>query len=211
MDDKLMSAGFVADAIIAYMRNENRPTDEEADFLDRMPMISALRERISESDIPWLLKVVEKESGPIAGLFCSLLRNHIHRQEVKICLESRWNTANLLLKNRLMWRMLDDPDLPGEWHRRFFDFVLADWNNFQDSGLKFYGGSQQALGNILSRLADPAFPSSKKWIYLCSAAGVVEDRNAAKAVVDSGRSMNDPFAREVAEILLKRFYSEDDK
>jgi hypothetical protein len=209
MDFAFAATGFVADAIIDHLRSGNYPTDSEAIFLDRRPLIDGLRQRINENDIPRLLNIVRVESGPRAGLACSLLRNFVQQDQVKSCFEARWASATAFLKNRLMWRLLDIPELPQAWHRRFFDFILNEWSTFRDFNLVFYGGSQQALGSILSRMMDQSFPDSKKWIYPCSAIGVVEDQGAVRALVHLGRSMNDPFAREVADALLQRFFPDE--
>ncbi len=203
------SSEYVADAIIVYIREGHYPSDESAVFLDRLPLIDALRQRIGEDDVPWLLSLVENESGPAAGLACTLLRKHIHQQEVKNCLETRWNTANPYLRNRLLWRMLDDPNLSREWHRRLFNFVLEEWDMFRDFNLMFYEGSLKAVSRILSRLGDTSYPDSKKWIYFCCVPDVVEDRRAAKTLINIGLSANDEFTREVAEVLLERFFSDN--
>lgn len=206
MNNKSTELDFAADAIIAHLRQGNRPTDSEAAFLDRRPLIDAFRQRITSNDLDWLLGIVNTASEPVAGLACSLLRHHVSAALVKSAFGKRWDSARPYLKNRLMWRMLDDPELPKEWHQRFFEFVLAEWETFRDFNLTFYGNSRAALGRILTRITDPSFPDSKKWIYLCCPIEVVDDQDAAKAVVFLGRSMTDPFAQHVAEVLLQRFY-----
>lgn len=206
MESEFVTAPFVVDAVIAYMREGNVPTDEDAALLDRMPVIDALRQRVSENDVPWVLGIIEKETGPAAGLACSLLRKYAHRSEVKDCLENRWGTASPYLKNRLMWRILDDPGLPQERHRELFEFVLANWDTFRDFNLEFYGRGAEGFRNFRSRIEDPTFPESKKWIYLCCAPDATEDRGEAREMVNQGLSMSDPFAREVAATLLRRFF-----
>src|SRR5215213_335378 len=200
---------FVADAIYTYMRNGNLPTERDSDFLDRMPLIDTLRQRVSEEDLPWLMDIVENEDGLTAGLYCSLLRKYSHRQDVKTRLEGRWDSASAYLKNRLMWRMLDNPELPQEWHERFFDFVLEEWQVFNDFNLKFLGRSQLGISNIISRLGDSSFPESKKWIYLCCVPVVVEDKKLARILINLGQSIADPFARKVTQILSERFFSDE--
>jgi hypothetical protein len=202
---------FVANAIYTYMKNGNLPTEKDSDFLDRMPLIDALRQRVSEEDISWLMDIVENEEGVTAGLCCSLLRKHSHRQDVKTRLEGRWDSASAYLKNRLMWRMLDNSGLSLEWHQRFLDFVLEEWEVFSSFNLKFLGRSQQGISNIISRLEDSTFPESKKWIYLCCVPAVVEDPNLARLMIRPGQSMADPFAQKVTRILLERFFSDENR
>jgi hypothetical protein len=211
MERDFMATPFVADAVIAYMRGGNVPTDAEAALLDRIPVIDALRQRVLDDDVSWILNIIEKETGQAAGLACSLLRKHALRPDVKSCFDNRWGTANPYLKNRLMWRMLDDPQLPQVRHREFFEFVLANWDTFRDFNLEFYGRGAESFRNIRSRIEDPSFPASKKWIYLCCAPDAIEDRGEAKALVEQGLSMTDPFAREVAVTLLERFFPSEGK
>jgi hypothetical protein len=206
MSADFMQTSFVADAIIAALRSGSYPSDEEARALDRRPLIDLLRQRIEESDVQPLLSIVERGPDGLAGFAASLLRRYAQQDTVKNCFESQWGKATPYLKNRLMWRMLDDPNLDQAWHARFFEFVIAEWKTFRDFNQEFYGGGPKALASILTRLADATFPESKKWIYLCSAPEVIDDRAAAKALVTLGRSMSDPFARDVAEILLERFF-----
>ncbi len=205
MDFEFTKTGFVADAIIAHLRNGNYPTDEEAVFLDRIPIIDLLRQRVFETDFPFLLDAIKRDSGPAAGFACSLLRKYAQQEQVKSLFQVRWASATTFLKNRLIWRLLDDPDLSQEWHKSLRDFVFDEWASFRDFNLKFLGTSHQGICNIISRIGDPSFPKSKKWIYLCCIPTVVESREAAQALLNMGKSLSDPFARETAEEVLQRF------
>jgi hypothetical protein len=106
-----------------------------------------------------------------------------------------------------MWRILDDPQLPDEWHRTIFDFVIAEWETFSGVVRMFLGGPKSIIPNVLRRLGDASYPESKKWINFCRLPEIAEDQEAAKALVSLGRLMPDPFCREVAEVLLQRFFA----
>jgi hypothetical protein len=207
MSSDFTTIQFVADAIIAHIRAGHIPSNGDADVLDSRPLIDALRLRVSETDVPWILKCIENESDSAAGLACSLLRAHSVRPEVRQCFENRWQTASPYLKNRLIWRMLDDPELPQALHREFFRFLIDEWDTFVDFNRSFYGDGKKGVLSLLSRIGDPSFPDSKKWIYLCCVPSVIEDNEAAKTLVSIGFTMSDPFAHEVARSLLEHFFT----
>lgn len=204
MNNEFMKMDFVADAITAHMNNGARPTVQVAAYLDRMPLIDSLRQRISQADIPRLIEVIERETGETAGLAVSLLRRYASDQRVKDCLAARWDTADVYLKSRIMWRLMDDPALPESWHTRIYEFVLAEWKVFAEFNQTFYGQGKEGVSNLLARLATPDFPSTKKWVYLCCVPVVLSNHDAARGVLEFGLTLNDHFAKEVAAELLQK-------
>lgn len=109
------------------------------------------------------------------------------------------------MRTQLLWRILDDPTLPMEWHNRLFQFVLAEWDTFQASSVKFLGPSHElVIIRALERYGDPSFPTEKKWAYLCSGAGATSYAKAARALLAIGQQCTDPFIRNVANTLLAR-------
>ena len=197
---------YVADAVIFSLRAGNLPDEESGDYLNRLPIVDMLRDRINKDDLQWIIEVLEKETGEVAGLFLSLIRKFDLQPDVKSFLRNRWESANAFLKAHLMWRILDDPELPEEWNRKIFDFILAEWETFHKVSLKFLGTPETVVMQALKRIGDPTFPDSKKWSYLCRVPEVASDQESAKALVSMGLTMKDPFAREVAGILLERFF-----
>lgn len=198
----VLATKFVAGAILSHLRSGARPTEEEARLLNQFTLIGTLRDHVVEDDVPWLLEVVNSQSGWVATLCLGLLRKFVQRQEIQTQLRSRWENADAFFQNKLMWRLLDDPQLPSLWQRKIFQFILDDWQNFRSYLLFFHGAPDKVLPEVLRRIGDPAFPASKKWVYLCTAAAASDDPIAAKALVGFGRSLPDPFAQEVAEHLL---------
>lgn len=204
---------YMADAIIAYIRAGHLPTEEAADYMNRFPLIDEFRRaRITEEDLPWLIEVVRRESRMVGAYCLSLLRKYDERDDVKTFLRSRWETADAFFRAQLIWRLLDDPDLPQEWHRKLFNFVLAEWEAFRDSQVRFMG-PHDALTNCLIRISDPDFTASKKWAYLCAAAAAGKRAGAMALVktihdepwryLDSKDQFVFTFMREVTEALLK--------
>src|SRR5262249_15061292 len=125
------------------------------------------------------------------------------------CFESRWESASAYLKNRMMWRMLDDPSLAQAWHHTFREFVFNEWDTFSDFNIRFYGKSLKGLNSIISRLGDEKFPVSKKWVYICSIVEAVEDVKTAESLVKLAASIGDQFARETAEEVRRRFFASE--
>lgn len=201
-----ISCGFVADAVVASLRGGSWPDDEEADWLNRLPIIDTIRARIRQSDLDWVWQVVESERGERTGLFLSLLKSFTKEEAVQARLQHLWRDANPFVRSHLMWRILDDPKLPASWHNDLFQFTLAEWNTFQRVSLKFLGSPQDAVAEALKRFGDPSFPESKKWAYLCRVPGVAHDQQAARALVSLGLQVKDDFTRKVAEELLRRFF-----
>ncbi|MFN3650355.1 MAG: hypothetical protein ACK47B_12330 [Armatimonadota bacterium] len=205
---KSASWGFVAEAVLASLRRGNRPSEEEADYLNRLPFIDVARDHVTDSDLQWLLEVINQESGPFAALCLSLLQKYSCRREVQDALRARWENAGPCLKAHLLWRLLDDPSLQWQWHKTLVDFVLSGegWPVFRDVSRTFLGTPETVVTEALKRITSPAFPESKKWAYLCRVPEVAADRAAARAFVSLGCNSSDPLTRYVAEQLLERFY-----
>jgi polar amino acid transport system ATP-binding protein len=197
----------VADAVVAQIRNGSFPEGENAEFLNRFQIIDLLRERIDETDLPRLFGVIEGREGASAAFALSLLRKFSERQEVQARLRSRWKSANAFLRGYLLWRILDDPELPGDWHATLFDFVFKEWDTFRKEQLMFWGMRKNVLEGIKSRISNPSFPESKKWAYLCCLPELAEDQKAAEGMIRSELDSSDAFTREVSRRLLDRFFS----
>lgn len=196
---------FTADAIIAHIRDGHWP-GAGWESLNRFPQIDLLRARVEEKDIPRLFDIVEQNSDPSAALALSLLHHFCRREDVKLRLQARWDSADVSLQSHLLWRILDDPHLPQEWHARLFDFILSEWETFKNEQIQFMGNPQNVIPRALRRIDDPTFPETKKWAYLCCVPEIAEDQAAAKALVGLGHKFDDSFTRKVAAVLLKQLF-----
>ncbi len=205
MTEELAQSDFIANALTAHLRSGCLPAEAQAAGLDRRPLIDRLRKRVEPRDSSWLLPLVQSAPDTIAGLACSLLRHQMQDSKVRACFEARWSSASAYLRNRIMWRLLDNPSLESSWHQVFRQFVFDEWEVFQRFNQTFYGPPETAVGSLLSRILDPSFPDSKKWIYLCCAPGVTEDVEAARAVIRVGLLLPNSLTSDVADQLLRGF------
>ena len=144
--------------------------------------------------------------GGSAAFAVSLLRHFSLQPDVQPRIWARWESASTYLRCHLLFRILDDPALQVEWHRKLFNFVLDEWEVFNQVQIKFLGSPENVISHVLRRIGDPSFPDSKTWAYLCTVPGLVEDKNVARALVGLGLNSTDPFTREVADQLLDRFF-----
>ena len=83
---------------------------------------------------------------------------------------------------------------------------MDEWGTFSKVVLNFFGTPEQVLLYVGRRIADPLVPKRKKWAYLCCLPQIAANQSAAKDVILKSQSDPDPFVREVAEKLLKRFF-----
>jgi hypothetical protein len=209
-----MFLDFVAEAIIRHLKEGNWQThilsDTDGDLLNRLPLIDILRSKVDENDVSSILRILESQEGEAAGLYLSLLKRFTKtNNEVKSWLKTHWAQSSPFLKAHLMWRILDDPGLTDKWHRNIFTFVLSEWEVFNHVSLKFLGTPQTVILQVLKRIGDPDYPSSKRWSYLCRFPDAAEDREAARSLLWVARNMKDntPFTQEVADTLWEKFFS----
>jgi hypothetical protein len=178
---------------------------DEADQYNSTPFMLAVRPRVQESDLGWIFARLAEVSDARAGLYVGLLSKWVTTERVRTFLKSHWEIASPYVRSQLLWRMLDDPELSPEWHTTLFEFVLAEWEEFQTASRKFLGTAHElVLSRALERYADSAWPASKKWAYLCSALGASDYPGALKLVLRLGELSGDQFQAEVAARLHQK-------
>ena len=205
----LVSLPFVADAVLAHLQSGKRPSVDEAVALTRLPLVAALRARIAPDDENWVVDLVNM-SGNYAKLGVSLIKNLAKKQaHVRELLRTRFlnaEGADASLRAWLFWKILDDPTLDQQWHKRLFDYAMEEWDTFRGPTLEHFGTPEQVLPLVLERLADASRPKSKQWASLVCLP-VAADKAAAKAVILLCHASLDEFGKKVADDLLKRFFS----
>ena len=201
---------FVAVAILNEMRRGTVPIGGVAADLVALPLIDELRQCTEDDDLRWILPGTRDSPTDEAALHVSLLKRFAATPDVQHHLRSMFDTPNTSesLRTHIMWRLLDDPDLPLEWHEKLFTFVLKEWSTFHAIQLRFFGADGDViLPYVLGRIGDTRSPTSKKWAYLCCLPEAVDSRSA-QAVLQLSRTASDPFLTRVADTLLRRFFNE---
>lgn len=204
---------YVADAIVNRLASGLWPSEEDAAHLIYASEIPRMRLLVSDDPrlASELLQVASTETGHRAAFFLALLR--YVAAEAK-CAQS---LRDLFLKNcdtypvfacHLIWRLLDDPELPLDWHQTLFKYVLDHWDSWKRHSAEFEEpGPRETATVVESRLGDPTFPASKKWIYLlCLPDGLAADLEEARRIVERETGSSDNFRSHVAQEIARRFW-----
>jgi hypothetical protein len=194
-----------AHTILRRLRAGDIPSASKALDLHTATVLDELRPLIEPTDIEWIFSLASTADDERAALYLSLLAPHATRPEVQEALRRAWETGSVYLKTTLLWRLIDDPRLPIEWHKKLFKFVLREWAAFQKHSLSFFDGRDETVvTKSLDRYFNPGTPESKKWAYLCSIANVERYPFAVQEIVELGLTNDNEFVREVAATLLDR-------
>lgn len=170
----------------------------------RYPQIDYLRKQVREADLTLLLDLARTQGTPTAALALGLLQPFRERAEVDALLRSLWDThSDFEVRYNVLFRLLDSPTLDPALHDEVYEFVISNLDSFIPAREYWYGGPQEVLESIRNRLADPAFPNSKAWVYLCSAVASSDEEGARTLIVSYLDSPDHRVAR-TAETLLAR-------
>lgn len=189
---------------LSSMRRGDCPTSEEAAQLHQAAVIGSLRKLVEPSDLSWLLPLIKSSDEKLAGLSISILASHSRNPQVQESLQEAWQVSSPHLQSVIMWRLLDDPDLPHDWQERLFQFVLAEPTVFHANCLRFFGGTEESLiAFVLERVSSAHIAESKKWAYLCAVSGVENYPGAAAVIIRMGLNSDNEFTTRVAKQLLE--------
>ncbi len=195
--------------ILEQLRSGAVPSAAEALDLHTATVLDELRPLIEPSDIGWIFAVAATADDERVGLYMSLLAPYAQRPDVQEAVRKAWDEGSVYLKTVLLWRLIDDPNLPIAWHRKLFGFVLVEWEAFQRHSLSFFDGQDEVvITKSLERYFSPSIPESKKWAYLCSVANVDRYPMTRHGIVGLGLASTHEFVREVAAHLLDRIPTE---
>jgi len=196
--------GKMVNELVSRLRSGYRPTDSEISDWNVAQNIDGLRRQVMESDLAWIMPAIAEDDGPRAAFYLALLQPLAAKAEVRDLLTRRFETASPYLKSQLIWRLLDDADLPAAVHETLFQFVMSDWQSFQGSSVAFLGSPSEILAAALGRLADCL--ASKRWIYLCCLPQYAADQRAVKGLLIVASGSADALMARVARALLDRFF-----
>lgn len=194
---------YVVDKIVDDIRQGVQIDDELAESLDVFPMSDLLRKEISKSDVSMLIKLVDGGSVSVGNLAINLLKDYVREPRVNKKLISLWKARdkNVYTRNHTVMLRLMDNVANISMHSEFFNFILANFDDFKKKVVRFPEGVTNVLAFCESRLNDKKFQSSKKWVYLCGALAS-DDKKGARALLKKYAS-GDKFHGMVAKKMLE--------
>jgi hypothetical protein len=205
---------FVADAIAAHLESGAFPDEGDAARLLYAAEIKIMRELAAQRPalVERVLQIAESETGARPAFALALIRHACSQPGIAArlrCLFDERATRDPALACHLVWRVLDHPDLPDQWHKRLIDYLMSNWDAWKRHLAEFKEpGPDGMIPVIRGRLDDPTYPTLKKWIYLlCLPDGLASDSQAAERMIREAAGSNEENIRHVAEALLSRFYS----
>jgi hypothetical protein len=204
---------FVAEAIVAHLESGAFPDEGDAARLLYAAEIEIMRELVGRRPglVERLLKIAEAGTGARPAFALTLIRHWCDQPEVAARLRALFEAREArdpALACHIVWRVLDDPKLPEEWHRRLFDYLMKNWDAWKRHVAEVKEpGPEGMIETVRGRLENPTYPRSKKWIYLlCLPDGLASDRLEAERMIREAASSPEEHMRSVAEVLLSRFY-----
>lgn len=189
--------------IVKQLRLNVEPSVEVASGLNHIEPMAYLRRIIREEDISRLLDLSAQRSDARAAFYLGLLAAHSAHHLVQSTLRARWEQATPYVRTHLVWRLADDPSLPASWHDILQNHVFTEWDLFQRESVKYLGPEPSLiLSRAMERYTDYRTSDSKRWLYLCSAAGTKQYENTLKFLLSHARFSLDARRRVVAEKVL---------
>ena len=201
---------FLAEAVLNQIRKGKWPNPDEAQLIMRLPVIAAIRCRLTKSDASRCVEVVEGREDTVAAFASLLLRPYCADSVIHDRLLVRWKSASPELQCHLLWRILDDPELSLNIHEQLFQFVLMHWQVWKSTIDSFYHSDpERVLEKVKARLLDTSIPESKKWVYLCGLPEFASDQQKARdLIVLYGAETAESFSKDVCHRLVQRFWPE---
>ena len=162
----------LASKIMADIRANREIEDSQARLANSFPHIDSIRHQVRSNDLPTILALTDHNQEGVRGLAFSLLKSMDNDPEIMSYLQTLWRRrTDFNTRQNIMWRILDFADLSPEFHRQIFRFVKKNWSEFIEIQTRFMGGGKgpvHVMPAVESRLANPGFPESKHWAYLCA-------------------------------------------
>lgn len=195
----------IATLVVDALRRGHSLSSAETSVLDRLPHIDRLRHAIEAQDLSWLLPLVRSSSDEIAALACSLLHGYVRDPQVADLMLKRWPQASPFLKNRILWRLVTLTSLSDERRETFLDFVLENWETFEQFNRSFYGEQIEARARIQARLNDETIPAHKKWIYWLCLPSFCSDGQERAHILAKGLQSGDDFTHAAIQAYCRKF------
>jgi len=161
-----------------------------------------LRNLLTDKDLIWIKNLLTSEYDEHKELAICIIQPLQNNPGIKNLLLSLWKQKiSLLVQNALIYRLLDYSDLETNYHEIIMNWVSENKEAFKNIVVEWYKGVENVVNLAQSRLANPNFPDSKKWIYLIQIAWL-GDSEIARKIIKPYTRHNIEFVAKVAKELL---------
>ncbi len=152
-------------------------TDEEFDMVHQAPHQRHLSQLIGEEDAEWLVVLGSSWQLKARGAAWRLMRVLGHLEPVREHLRKVWSRSDLsdVERNTLLWRLLDDSELPQTLHRSIWDWIKQNRKSFVNAYVWYVNGVLDRYNNNHYELLDDSIihgrepkPNTKLWIYVAT-------------------------------------------
>lgn len=184
------------------IKRRSLPPDLPPENLRFHFLVEQVRDLVTEEDIPLLMEVASGW-GPLGQMGVRLLKKFSAHPCVRRYFVERWSgTEEYELRLPLMWRLLDDPDLPLGIHGEIHQFVINNLERYRVDVARWRGGPERVIQGCREDLANPRYPKSKHWAYIYTVLAS-PDREAAANLVRENMGVEGSFEASVLRQLLE--------
>lgn len=159
---------YLALKVMEDLRSEQPLDDNLANALYKYKIIDHLRLKVKSDDFELLCNYIRTGSAAMRGLAIGMLKYLLEDEKNRELLFDLWqHFEDFQTKMNIMFRLLDIPELENSKHEMLYAFVKQNWQRFMQTARDFPAQGESVIEVQQRRIADPAFPETKKWIYLC--------------------------------------------
>lgn len=203
-----------AEAVVRLLRTGQIPNPELAEQASMGPGGDRLKALVLEQDANALMRWLESADLEVVGVACVMTSRLIsagRSPELLAHLNSLWRDPDrgrglgedfaYGVRRRVLWRLLDDPQVSAETQRDILEFIERNWDQWWRESAKWSAaGGESIVDTMRRRLAGSDRPR-KDWIFLVAATADLDKRAVNQLVQDFGDS-TEPLMAQVAQRIL---------
>lgn len=170
-------ADYVSDHAIKDLRENRLSGNSLLCELNRPPIIDSLRSRIQAPDIELLQHMAKDKRSGVSALGISLFRKVQHDPDVRRFLFDLWRKDKRYDRRWwVMFRLLDYENLSVKFHQELFQFTTDNWKPWLADQASYFGGAENLLKVLETRLKNPSWKKSRTWERVLSSLGASDDK-----------------------------------
>jgi len=148
-------------------------TKEEYNMVHTIPHTRFIAAQIGKADADWLAAACLSDDAVRRMAAWRLTRKIPHLPQIREAVRKCWNqNLDEMERNVILWRLLDDPELPDDFHRAIWDWTEEHPNSFVDWLVEYMKPRTEEgfflMDDMEESLDKPENPRSKHWIYVTS-------------------------------------------